>query len=158
MPFSTTCCEFLLHREKIEPNRLSVCLQLPATLFVEILPFFHTLQQYVWSLFVPNLKFTVSSSHERKIVSIEIWNFMVQNIIWKADCHSAYQKKSFLYWTRRFITGFTKAHHWTLSWDSWIQFTPSIPISLKSSLMLSSHICLGLPSGLLPSGFPTKTL
>jgi len=24
--------------------------------------------------------------------------------------------------------------------------------------MLSSHLCLGLPSGLFPSGFPTKTL
>jgi hypothetical protein len=24
--------------------------------------------------------------------------------------------------------------------------------------MLSSHLCQGLPSGLLPSGFPTKTL
>jgi hypothetical protein len=24
--------------------------------------------------------------------------------------------------------------------------------------MLSSHLCLGLPSGLLPSGLPTKTL
>jgi hypothetical protein len=48
---------------------------------------------------------------------------MVQNILWKADCHSAYQKIScFLYGTRRFIiTVFTKARHWTLSWASWIQ-------------------------------------
>jgi len=28
---------------------------------------------------------------------------------------------------RRFITVFTKARHWTLSWASWIQFAPSIP-------------------------------
>jgi len=40
---------------------------------------------------------------------------MVQNIILKADCHSACQKLSyFLYGTRRFITVFTKAHHWKL--------------------------------------------
>jgi hypothetical protein len=30
--------------------------------------------------------------------------------------------------------------------------------SLRSSLMLSSHLRLGLPSGLLPLGLPTKTL
>ena len=32
------------------------------------------------------------------------------------------------------------------------------PISLISILILSSHLCLGLPSGLFPSVFPTKTL
>jgi hypothetical protein len=61
------------------------------------------------------------------------------------------------YGTRRFITVFTKARHWTLSWSSRIQFAPSIPISLRSILMLSSHLRLGLPSGLLHSGLPTKT-
>jgi hypothetical protein len=53
---------------------------------------------------------------------------------------------------------FTKSRHWNLSWASWIQFAPSIPISLRSILTLSFHLRLGLPSGLLPSGLPTKTL
>ena len=37
---------------------------------------------------------------------------------------------------------------------------PPIPpyTSWKSILILSSYLCLGLPSGLFPSGFPTKTL
>jgi hypothetical protein len=71
---------------------------------------------------------------------------MVQNIIWKTDYHSAYQKIScFLYGTRRFITVFTKARHWTLSWASRIQFVPSIHISIRSNLMLSSHIRLVFP-------------
>jgi hypothetical protein len=52
------------------------------------------------------------------------------------------------YGTRRFITVFTKARHWTLSWASRIQFAPSIPISLRSISMLSSHLRLRLPSGL----------
>jgi len=32
------------------------------------------------------------------------------------------------------------------------------PTSRRSVLILSSHLCLGLPNGLFPSGFPTRTL
>ena len=35
---------------------------------------------------------------------------------------------------------------------------PPHPTSWRSLWMLSSHLCLGLPSSLFPSGFPTKTL
>jgi hypothetical protein len=38
------------------------------------------------------------------------------------------------------------------------QSTPSHPLSLRSILILSTHLCLGLPSGLLPSGFHTNIL
>ena len=40
------------------------------------------------------------------------------------------------------------------------QSTPCLPqtASRKSILILSSHVRLGLPNGLIPSGFPTKTL
>jgi hypothetical protein len=34
--------------------------------------------------------------------------------------------------TRRFITMFTSARHWSLSWALWIQSAPSQPISLRS--------------------------
>jgi hypothetical protein len=60
------------------------------------------------------------------------------------------------YGTRRFIAVFTRALQWSLSWARLTQSTPSHPISQRSFLILSTHLRLGLPSGLLPSGFPTK--
>jgi hypothetical protein len=55
--------------------------------------------------------------------------------------------------TRMCIFVFTRACHWSLSWARWFQSTLSHPISLRSILILSYHLCLCLPSGLLPSGF-----
>ena len=46
----------------------------------------------------------------------------------------------------------------SLSWASSIQSMPSHPTSRRSILILSSHLRLGLPSSLFPSGFPTKIL
>jgi hypothetical protein len=53
---------------------------------------------------------------------------------------------------------FTTAHQWCLSWARWIQSTTSHSVSLKSILILSSHLRLGLPSGVFPSDFPTEIL
>ena len=60
--------------------------------------------------------------------------------------------------TRRFIAALTSVRHLSLSWASPIQSIYPHPISWRSILILSTHLRLGLPSGLLPSGFPTKTL
>ena len=59
------------------------------------------------------------------------------------------------YGTRWFITAFTKARYLSLSSTRSIQ---SISTSRTSILILSSYLCLGLPSGLLPSCFSIKTL
>jgi len=68
--------------------------------------------------------------------------------------------KKFLayYGTRRYITAFTSTRHLSLSWTRSIQSVPSHPTSWRSILILSCHLRLDLPSGLFPSGFPTKTL
>ena len=62
------------------------------------------------------------------------------------------------YETRRFITALTSVRHLSLSWASRIQSIYPHPTSWRSILILSIHLRLGLPSGLLPSGFLTKTL
>ena len=62
------------------------------------------------------------------------------------------------YGTRRFITAFTSVPHLSLSWASSIQSIPPHPTYWRSILIVSSHLGLGLPNGLTPSGFPTKTL
>jgi hypothetical protein len=63
-----------------------------------------------------------------------------------------------LYETRRFITVFTRALHWSLFSPRSIQSIPSHPIALRSILILSTHLRLGPPSGLFPSVFPTNIL
>ena len=60
--------------------------------------------------------------------------------------------------TRKFITALTSVRHLSLSWASPIHSIYPHPTSWRSILLLSTHLRLGLSSGLLPSGFTNKTL
>ena len=60
--------------------------------------------------------------------------------------------------TRRFITALTSVRQLSLSWASPILSIYQHPITWRFILMLSTHLRLGLPSGLFPSSFHTKTL
>ena len=60
--------------------------------------------------------------------------------------------------TRRFITALTSVRQLSLSWASQIQSICLHSTSWRSILILSTHLRLGLPSGLFPSGFSKKTL
>ena len=53
--------------------------------------------------------------------------------------------------TPRFITALTSVRHLSLPWASPIQSIYTHPTSWRSILILSTHLRLGLPSGLLPS-------
>jgi hypothetical protein len=60
--------------------------------------------------------------------------------------------------TWRFITTLTSFRHPPLSWANPIQSIYPHPTSWRSILILSTLLRLGLPNGLFPSDFPTKTL
>jgi len=60
--------------------------------------------------------------------------------------------------TRSFNNAITSARHLSLFWASPIESIYPHPTSWRSIVILSTHLHLGLPSGLLPSGFPTNAL
>ena len=62
------------------------------------------------------------------------------------------------YGTRRFMLALTSARYLSLSWASSIQSKLPHSTSWKPILIISSHLCLGLSSGIFHSRFPTKTL
>ena len=58
---------------------------------------------------------------------------------------------------RRFITALTSVPHLSLSWASPFQPIYPHPTSWRS-ILISTHLRLGLPNGLFPSDFSSKTL
>jgi hypothetical protein len=60
--------------------------------------------------------------------------------------------------TRRFTTLFRGIRHWSLSRARWIQSKLSYPVSLRSSLLFSSHLWSSFSSDLFPSGLSIKIL
>ena len=58
--------------------------------------------------------------------------------------------------TQRFISELTSVRHLSLSWASPIQSIYPHSTSWRPILILSTHLRLGLPSGLFPSGFPPR--
>jgi hypothetical protein len=82
-----------------------------------------------------------------------IWALFERSlVVWTLDIFPAF------YGTRRFNTEFTRALHLSLSWDKPILSISPHPTSTRSILILSTHLRLGLPSGLFTSRFPTNNL
>ena len=75
----------------------------------------------------------------------------------KLTCPQLVKKFPSFYGSRKFITTFTSARHLSLSWATAIQSMLPHSTSERLILILSFHLRLCLPSGLLHSGLPTKT-
>ena len=83
---------------------------------------------------------------------------MMQSSSWEANWFAASHEIPPFHGNRRFITALTSLRHLSLFWASPIHSIYPHPTSWRSILILSTHLRLGLPSGLFPSGFSTKTL
>jgi len=83
---------------------------------------------------------------------------MEQSPSWEANWVSASQEIRLILWNPKVHYRIHKSHHLSLSGGSSIQSVYPHPTSCRSIIILSSHRTQGLPSGLFPSGFPTKTL
>ena len=81
-----------------------------------------------------------------------------RDLLEKLSAFQTVKKFPAFYETRRFITAVKSVRHLSLSWASPIHSIPLHPNYWRSILILSSHLRLGLPSGLLPLGFHTKNL
>ena len=82
---------------------------------------------------------------------------MVQSPSWEANRFEASQEIPRISRNLKVHYRTTSVRHLSLSWVSPIQSIYPHPTSWRSILILSTHLLLGLPSGLLPSGFASKT-
>ena len=82
---------------------------------------------------------------------------MVQSPSWEANLFAASQEIPRILWNLK-VHYRTRVCHLSLSWASPIQSTYPHPTSWRSILILSTHLCVGLSSGLFPADLPTKTL
>ena len=94
----------------------------------------------------------------RKIINKYLLTPCSRVILEKLTGFQLVKKFPAFYGTRMFITSFTSVRHLSLFWDSSIQSMLPHTTSWKSILILSSHLRLGLPSGLFLSSFLTNTL
>ena len=113
--------------------------------------------------YLPTHSFTYSVTHSLTILLANSLTHshihsMQQSPSSEANRFSASQEIPRNNGTGRLIAAFTTARHMYLPWATSIQSMPLHPTSWRSILILSSHLLLGLPSGLYPSGFPTKTI
>ena len=97
-------------------------------------------------------------------IKIEILTYLLTYLLtpWsrapleKLTGSAASQEIARIFGTRRFLTVLTSARHLSLSWANSIQSPQPPPTSWRSSLILFSHLCMGLPMVSFPQVFPPE--
>ena len=127
---------------------------------------FHNTISYLWAVNnMAKMRMTVTTTstsmlqckHQKQTERILQWLFIL------AFCKQKHKLYNWLIGFRgnqRFIISHAQAKSaiYSLPWTRFIQFLALQPTSFKSILILSSHLCPGLPKCLFLSGLPTKTL
>ena len=126
-------------------------------------PWFPDQNRYNTVAYLPNTPFAVfTCTYVRKANKMHLLTYLLtpwsRVLLEKLTGLQLVKKFPAFYGTRRFITAVTSACHLSLSWSNSIQSIPPHPTSWRSILILPFHLRLGLPGGLFPPGFPTKTL
>ena len=121
------------------------------------------LHTYLHTYFLPSLLLTYLLTNIRTYILIDYFlTYLItlcsRVLLEKLIGSQLVKKFPAFYGTWKFISEFTSACHLPLSWTRSIQSVPPHPSSWRSILILSSHLRLDLPSGLLPSAYPTKIL
>jgi hypothetical protein len=105
-----------------------------------------------------------NSSHEnyaKKTTTLSLMPDWLTPIIWalleKPPVKQLLKSSLTFFGSRSFIYVFARTFHWFLAWTRSIQPKPPHPISLTPILILSSHLLLGPPSGLIPYVFPPQS-
>ena len=83
---------------------------------------------------------------------------MEQSPSWGANWFAASQKFHAFYGPLNFNTAFRSVRHLYISWTTTTQSLPTHTNYWKSTLILSSHLRLVIPSDLFPPGFHNKDL
>jgi hypothetical protein len=106
-----------------------------------------------FSSVLPNKCWNITLKQASAFFWLTPWSRVLEKLIFP----QAAKKLPAFYGNLCFITVFTSARHWFISWTRWSPHPPTI-ISLRSIIILFSHLHLDLPSDLFPSDFLTKIL